>query len=240
MAEKISVLIVEDDDLIARHYRMTLTKDEQINIVGRAANGYEAVMLAGLYKPDVILMDIELEEKNAGLHATEEILSYLPNTKIVVLTVCETDETVFAAFQLGVTNYVLKNTTPHALIETVKDAYFDRSSIRADIASKLKREFKRIKGNEDSLINTFLIISQLTPAELENLELFLKGYSRAEICSHRHVEYSTLKSQVFSILKKFHKDRLEDVVEVLREARFLDVISMIHAQGGSKSSTSSG
>jgi DNA-binding NarL/FixJ family response regulator len=229
--ETIQVLIVEDDDLIARHYRMALAKDGQINIVGRAANGYEAVMLAGLYKPDVILMDIELEEKNAGLHATEEILSYLPDTKIVVLTVCETDETVFSAFQLGVTNYLLKNTPSHALIETVKDAYYDRSSIRADIAGKLKREFKRIKGNEGSLINTFLIISQLTPSELENLELFLKGLSRAEICAHRHIEYSTLKSQIFSILKKFRKDRLEDVIEVLREVRFLDIIGKIKAQG---------
>lgn len=221
---------MEDDELIARHYRIALSKDEQINVVGRAANGYEAVMLAGLHRPDVILMDIELEEKNAGLHATEEILSYLPDTRIVVLTVDETDETIFLAFQLGVTNYLLKNIPAHTLIESVKDAYHDRSSLQADIAGKLKREFKRIKGNEDSLISIFLIISQLTPAELENLELFLKGFSRAEICAHRHVEYSTLKSQIFSILKKFKKDRLEDVIDILQEVRFLEFISMINAR----------
>lgn len=224
MKDKIKVLVVEDDDLIARHYQMTLSKDAQLTLVGRAANGYEAVMMAALYKPDVILMDIELEEKNAGLRASMEILNYFPEIKIVILTVCETDETIFSAFELGVTNYLLKNTSPDKLIEAVKDAYYDRSSINADIAGKLRREFKRVKGNESSLLKTLLVISQLTPAEVENLELLLGGYSRAEICEHRHVEYSTLKSQIYSILKKFDKKRLEEVLTLLRDIHFLDII----------------
>lgn len=122
------------------------------------------------------------------------------------------------------TNYLLKNTPPEALIKAVKDAYYDRSSIGADIAGKLRREFRRVKVNENSLLKTFSIVSQLTPAEIENLELLLSGYSRTEICERRHVEYSTLKTQIYSILKKFDKRRMEEVLTLLQGIHFLDMI----------------
>ncbi|RUT38424.1 response regulator transcription factor [Paenibacillus anaericanus] len=87
---RIKVLIVEDDLLISKRYQMILSKDQQIECVGCASSGYEGTMLAALNKPDVILMDIELEDKQAGLRATSEILNYMPDIKIVMLTVCET------------------------------------------------------------------------------------------------------------------------------------------------------
>ena len=155
MADKIKVLIVEDDDLINKHYRTLLSKDPDLDIAGSAANGYEAVMLAALQKPDVILLDVELEDKQAGLRAASEILAHMPEIKIVVLTVCETDETVFRAFELGVTDYLLKNMPPEDVIKAVKDAFYDRSPIHANIASKIKREFRRIKSSEDNLFQYF-------------------------------------------------------------------------------------
>ncbi len=225
MADKIKVLIVEDDDLITKHYRTLLSKDPDLDIAGGAANGYEAVMLAALQKPDVILLDVELEDKQAGLRAASEILAHMPEIKIVVLTVCETDETVFRAFELGVTDYLLKNMPPEDVIKAVKDAFYDRSPIHANIASKIKREFRRIKSSEDNLFQYFSIITQLTPAELENLELLLNGYSRDEICSKRHIEFSTLKTQIYSTMKKFNKDNISEVLEILRDLHLLEILS---------------
>lgn len=222
---RIKVLIVEDDLLISKRYQMILSKDQQIECVGCASSGYEGTMLAALNKPDVILMDIELEDKQAGLRATSEILNYMPDIKIVMLTVCETDDTVFRAFELGASNYLLKNMSAAAILEAVKDAYYDRSSLHSNIAGKITREFKRIKTTEDSLLHNFHIFAQLTPTELEVLELLMKDYTRQEICELRHVEHSTLKSQINSILKKFNKRSVQEIVPVLRELHIPEIIS---------------
>lgn len=222
---KIKVLIVEDDPLISKRYQMILSKDEQIECVGSASSGYEGTMLAALNKPDIILMDVELEDKEAGLRAASEILNYMPEVKIVMLTVCETDDTVFRAFELGASNYLLKNMPADAILDAVKDAYHDRSSLHSNIAGKITREFKRIKTTEDSLLHNFYIFTQLTPTELEVLDLLMKDYSRQEICALRHVEPSTLKSQINSILKKFSKNSVQEVLPVLRELHIPEILS---------------
>jgi len=221
----IKVLIVEDDDLIAKRYQMILGKDPDIEFAGRAASGYEGTMLAALNKPDIILMDIELEDKQAGLRAASEILAYMPEIKIVMLTVCDTDESIFRAFEVGAVNYLLKNMPADAIVKAIKDAYAGMPSLHANIAGKITREFKRIKTNEDSLLLNFHILTQLTPTELEVLELLMKDYSRKEICQMRHVEPSTLKSQIHSILKKFGKDSVQEVIAVLRELHIPQILA---------------
>ncbi|MBB3111518.1 DNA-binding NarL/FixJ family response regulator [Paenibacillus phyllosphaerae] len=225
MSTPIKVLIVEDDPLICKRYQMILSKDKEIEFVGTAASGYEGTMLAALHKPDIILMDIELEDKQAGLRATSEILTYMPQIKIVMLTVCETDETVFRAFELGATNYLLKNMPAEAIVQAIKDAYYDQPSLHANIAGKITREFKRIKTAEDSLLHNFFILTQLTPTELEVLDLLMKDYTRQEICKLRHVEPSTLKSQINSILKKFNRSSVQEIVPVLRELHIPQILA---------------
>ena len=212
----ITVLIVEDDPLITRHYRRILAKDRRIRCVGSASNGYDGVMSAALYHPDVILMDIELEDKNAGLRATGEILSHLPDTKIIILTVCENDETVFKAFELGANNYLLKNMPAQTVIDAIVDAYSGNSVLYSGIAGKIKKEFRRIRADEEEIHQYLTPIIELTPAELEDIRLMLKGLTRNEICAKRHVEYSTLKSQIYSIMKKFHTDNMQNVLDIMK------------------------
>lgn len=228
MANKqaIKVLIVEDDLLIAKRYSLILSRDKEIECVGHAASGYEGVMLAALKKPDVILMDIELEDKQAGLRATSEILNYMPDIKIVILTVCETDDTVFRAFELGATNYLLKNMSAQEILQSIKDAYYDQPSLHANIAGKITKEFQRIKKTKESLLHNFFILTKLTPTELEVLELLLQDYTRQEICKLRHVEPSTLKTQINSILKKFNQTSIQNLKPVLRELHVPQILEM--------------
>ncbi|MFD2330988.1 response regulator [Cohnella sp. GCM10020058] len=225
MDDVIKVLIIEDDSLIAKRYQMILGKDPGIDIVGRAASGYEGTMLAALYRPDIILMDIELEDKQAGLRATTEILAYMPDIKILMLTVCETDDMVFRAFELGATNYLLKNMPADAILSAIKDAYCGMPSLHANIAGKITREFKRIKTVEDSLLRNFHFLTLLTPTELEVLDLLMKDYNRQDICKMRHVEPSTLKSQIHSILKKFEKESVQEVISILRELHIPEILA---------------
>ncbi|WP_168121653.1 response regulator transcription factor [Paenibacillus sp. HB172176] len=223
----IKVLIVEDNALIAKRYGMILSKEKGMQCVGSAATGYEATLLAALAKPDVILMDIELEDKQAGLRATSEILAYMPDIRIVMLTVCETDETVYQAFDIGATNYLLKNMPASDIVAAIRDAYEGTPSLHANIAGKITKEFKRIRTMENSLLHTFHMLTQLTPTELEVLKMLLTGATRQQICEARHVEPSTLKSQINSILRKFDLSNTQEVIAMLQELRIPDILDRL-------------
>jgi len=212
---KIRVLIAEDVEPIQKRYCTILSKDPSICVSGCAKNGYEAVMLAAIHKPDVILMDIEMEDREAGIRATREILNQFPEMKVIILTVYEEDEMIFSAFQAGASDYMIKNASPAEIIIGVRDAYHNRSPIRPMVAEKIRREFQRVKSKEESFLYNIHIFLQLTHTELDILDLLAQGKSRKEICDIRFVELSTVKTQIHSILKKFGKDSILDVIELL-------------------------
>ena len=119
MEETIKVLIAEDVDPIRRRYKAVLKKCPDIEVVADVATGEEACKAARELNPDVILMDIEMEAKDAGIRATGEILSEMPDIKIIILTVYEEDELVFSAFRLGACDYVLKNASNEEIVNAV-------------------------------------------------------------------------------------------------------------------------
>lgn len=224
MESKIKVLVAEDIESIRKRYCRIFAKDPSIIVCGTAKNGYEAVMLAALHKPDVVLMDLEMEDKEAGIRATREILRQFPDMKVVVLTVYEEDEMIFSAFQAGAVDYLIKNAAPSEIVNAVKDAYHNRSPIRPAVAEKIRREFQRIKINEYNYLNNIRILLQLTHAEIDILDLLAQGKSRKEICDIRYVEMSTLKSQIHSILKKFGKESIDDVIDTLNQYNVFEAI----------------
>jgi DNA-binding NarL/FixJ family response regulator len=208
----INVLIAEDMSALLRKYKRELEKESDIKVVGQVQSGYEAVMQSALLLPDIVLMDIEMETRTAGLEASTQILTRLPGVKIVILTVYEDDESVFKAFQAGVSDYVLKNSGHDELVTCIRDAYYNRSPIRPIIAEKIRREFQRVKTSEQSLLYNLQILSQLTPAELDILNLLHQGYSRQEICDLRYIAPSTVKSHVHNVLRKFAMDTAAEVI----------------------------
>lgn len=221
----IRVLIAEDMPALLRKYKRELEKESEIKIVSIVQSGYEAVMQSALLRPDVVLMDIEMETRTAGLDATRQILAQLPGTKIVILTVYEDDESVFKAFQLGVSDYVLKSSSHDELVTCIQDAYHDRSPIRPVIAEKIRREFQRAKTNEQSLLYNLQILSQLTPTELDMLNLLHQGYSRQEICDLRCIAPSTLKTHIHNVLRKFGKDTATEMIDHLNALRIFEFLN---------------
>jgi DNA-binding NarL/FixJ family response regulator len=202
-----------------------ISQDQEIEIVGNAYTGKEAIELASLTQPHVILMDIEMESKTAGIDAAMEILESFPRTKIIVLTVYEKDEFVFSAFQNGVVDYMLKDACYTEIIKAIKDAHYDRSPIRPKIAKKIRNEFQRIKTTEESFLHYVEIVSKLTESELNILYLLLNGHSRNTICEIRHVELSTLKSQINSILKKFDKNSTKEIIHLIKKLKLDEMLS---------------
>ena len=215
----IRVLIAEDIEPVLRRYGRILGTDPEIEVIAQVQTGEEAAREALLLHPDVILMDVEMETRTAGLDAS-------PTPKIIFLTVYEDDETVFEAFRLGVTDYVLKNSAPEELIGCVRDAYLNRSPIRPAIARKIRDEFQRIKKQEDSLLYCIQIVSQLTQTELDILTMMSRGYTRSQICEIRCVELSTVKSQIHTILKKFGKNNMQELIAMLNHLHVLEYLHL--------------
>lgn len=220
----IKVLIAEDLEPIRKKYDLYLRQYPDVELVGCAASGSEAVAMALVTNPDVILMDIEMETKDAGIRASREILTALPLTKIIILTVYEEDEMIFSAFQLGVCDYMLKNSIKEEIISGIRSAYSDCSPIRPEIAGKIRNEFKRVKTYETSFLYMLNILSLLTVTELDTLFLLSSGHTRANICAIRHVEMSTVKSQIHSILQKFEKKSITEVITSTEDLHLLEMV----------------
>lgn len=223
----IRVLIAEDIEPVLKRYGRILRTDPEIEVINQVQTGEAAVLEALSLHPDVILMDVEMETRTAGLDASRRILAECsPAPKIIILTVYEDDETVFEAFCLGVTDYVLKNSSPDEIIGCVRDAYWNRSPIRPAIARKIRDEFRRIKKQEDSLLYCIQIVSSLTQTELDVLTLMSKGYTRSQICEIRCVELSTVKSQIHTILKKFGKNNMQELIAMLTHLHVLEYLHL--------------
>lgn len=224
MDHKIKVLIAEDIEPIRKRYVTILEKCPDIQVVADVDTGAAAYIAAKKHAPDVILMDIEMESKDAGIRATGKILAEMPEIKIVILTVYEEDEMVFSAFQLGACDYLMKNATNEVIVNAITSAYEGRSPIRPEIAHKIRSEFRRVKTYESSFLFMLNILSTLTPKELDTLYLLSSGFSKKEVCKMRFIELSTVKSQVNSILKKFKKRKIAEVITTEAERQLLGTI----------------
>ena len=218
--EKIKVMIVDDMVSLCRKYDAVFAQEEDLEVVALAHDGYQAIMKSAVTRPDVILMDIEMESKYAGIAATRQILQEFPAIKIVILTVYEEDEMIYAAFQAGACDYILKTASAAAMVQCVKDAYYEKSILRPQVAKKLRREFKRIKNNEDTLLYTIYLVQLLTDTERDILSALHEGKGAKDICRERFIEPATLKTHIRNIVKKMKCRSIEDVVDKVEQSGF--------------------
>lgn len=221
---KIKVMIAEDMDAIRKRYVKILNQSDSIEVVADVASGEEAVEKYNETRPDVVLMDIEMETPDAGIKASQAILNKNKDAAIIILTVYEEDELIFTAFQIGVCDYIVKNAKPEEIIKSIRDAYSGNSPLRPELAGKILGEFKRVKSCETSFLYAVDIVTSLTSTELETLNLLYQHKTRKEICNIRHVEMSTVKTQIHEILRAFKKSSIEEVIELIDGMKLYDLI----------------
>ncbi len=221
---RIKVLLAEDMDPIRKKYVKVITDAKDMEVVADVDSGQMAVERFREKRPDVVLMDIEMETPDAGIRAARAILQEDPSVKIIILTVYEEDELIFTAFQIGVCDYILKNASAEEIIQSIRNAYENKSPLRPEIASRILGEFKRVRSYETSFLYAVNIVSTLTTTELEILGFILEGKTRKEICELRNVEMSTVKTQIHNILTKFGKSSMDEVTKLISELNLKDFI----------------
>jgi DNA-binding NarL/FixJ family response regulator len=203
------VLIADDDDLMRAGLRAVLSSDDTIDVLAEAADGREAVRLAGVLQPDVVLMDVRMPGMD-GIAATREIAAAQPLSRVLILTTFEDDDYVFGALRAGASGFLLKRTRPEQLIAAVHTIAAGESLLSPSVTRTVIRQMAH-SPQPDVAANRRL--RELTPREREVLELVARGLSNAEIAAKLVVEGSTVKTHMKRILAKLElRDRVQAVI----------------------------
>ncbi len=221
----IKILIVDDMADIREYFKMILSKEPDMEVIGLAASGIEAVQKAKELNPDVILMDIQMETRTAGIDATNIIKNFNPNIRIIILTIHQEDEFLFQSYCAGVMDYIVKTDSIAQILNSIRNVQANQLMLRPYVAEKIIDELTRLKMQQKSLLYTVNILSRLTNSEFEILKCFYEGNSYKDISETRFVSQATIKSQVNSILKKFAMKSMKEVVRLLKQINFDDIIS---------------
>ena len=202
-----AVLIVDDDDLMRAGLRAVLSSDDTIVVVDEAADGTAAIHRTRALRPDVVLMDVRMQNTD-GITATREITATTPGTRILVLTTFEDDEYVFGALAAGASGFLLKRTRPERLIEAIHTIAAGDSLLSPSVTSTvIARMTTQPAPAPPARLRT------LTPRERDVLELAARGMSNLEIATTLLVEESTVKTHMKRVLAKLGlRDRVHLVI----------------------------
>ncbi|MDF5751370.1 response regulator transcription factor [Spongiactinospora sp. TRM90649] len=219
--EPIRVLIVDDHALIRRSLELALSAESDIEVVGEASDGKEAVELADRLLPDVVLMDVRMP-RLSGIEATRSIKESVPSTRMIMLTVSDEEEDLFEAIKAGATGYLLKDVQLDEVPDAVRGVHEGQSLINPAMAAKLISEFASMSRKEAERPPQ-LPVPRLTDREMEVLRLVAKGMNNREIAKQLFISENTVKNHVRNILDKLQlHSRMEAVVYAVRE-RMLEI-----------------
>ena len=211
MSDPITVLLVDDHEVVRRGVRAFLETQSDITVVAEAGSGEEAVRLAAEHAPDVALMDLIMPGMD-GVEATRRLTAASPRTKVVMLTSYHDDEHIFPAIRAGALSYVLKEVGPDELADAVRKAAAGEAVLHPRVAARVVRELHGARREEPNAFH------ELSDRELEVLKLIAEGLSNAQIAGRLYVSEKTVKSHVSNILGKLHlADRTQAAVFAWRQ-----------------------
>jgi DNA-binding NarL/FixJ family response regulator len=206
----IRVLVADDQTLVRDGFRMILDEQEDIEVVGEAADGLEAVAKARELRPHLVLMDVRMPGRD-GLEATRELLRELPETHVLILTTFDLNEYVYEAMRAGASGFLLKDVPRRQLIEGVRTVAAGEALLAPAITRRLIEQF--VKRPPASVRALPPQLESLTARELEVLKLVARGRSNTEIASQLYVSEATVKTHVAHALAKLDlRDRVQAVV----------------------------
>jgi DNA-binding NarL/FixJ family response regulator len=221
---RVRILIAEDQALVRRGTTLLLSMEQDMEVVGQACDGIDAVAMAVELRPDVVLMDLHMP-RLSGVAATREITRSLPGTQVLVLTTLNDDETVFEAVRAGAHGYLLKDVTEQELLDTIRALRRGESRLTPQIARKVMDQFRRLAGSaayapdavnsaqkRNSLTETPDTVTETPGAVTETLNdkeekilrLITEGMTNRQIANTLFLAEGTVKNYVSRIMGKLH------------------------------------
>lgn len=211
MPDPITVMIVDDHEMVRKGAKGYLEAQPEIAVVAEAESGEEAVRLAREYIPDVVLMDLVMPGMD-GVEATRKVKDISPRTQIIILTSFHEDEHIFPALQAGAISYLLKDVKARELVEAIQRASKGEATLHPRVAARLIKQFSHGEPNRRSLF------TELTEREVEVLTLIARGLTNQKIAEDLVISIGTVKGHVSNILSKLHlADRTQAAVYAWQE-----------------------
>jgi NarL family two-component system response regulator LiaR len=211
MPEPITVMIVDDHEMVRQGAAGYLEAQTDIKVVAEAESGAEAVRLAREHVPDVVLMDLVMPGMD-GVEATRKVKDISPRTQIIILTSYHQDENIFPALQAGAISYLLKDVKARELVEAIHWASKGEATLHPRVAARVIKQFgggEPVKG---------ALFTQLTEREMEVLTLLARGYTNQKIADDLVISVGTVKGHVSNILSKLQlADRTQAAVYAWQE-----------------------
>ena len=218
MKDAIRCIVVEDYEPLNNIYYNLLNYERDIQVVGNVFDSEGLFSILKMREADVILLDIEMKSRTEGLDVCRKLMRLYPAVKIVMLTCHDEEEMILSAFEAGAVDYVLKTASSAQILDAVRAAYNNTSSLNSYVAYVIRKRMKEFGSIKESILFVMNILSGLTASEMDVLKLLMKGQKQREIAKTRSVELVTVKAHVGSILKKFNKDRTPEVINAIKEA----------------------
>ena len=206
------ILLVDDHDLFREGLAGLINAQTDLQVVGQAHDGLAGLTLARDLRPDLIVMDIKMPICD-GLEATRLIRTEMPDARILILTVHDEDEKLFDAIRAGASSYLLKNTSPSEFLHGVRAALEGQAQVPPKLAARLFNEFARLSArvpSNDASVES----SDLTPREIEVLNLLATGAADKEIAEQLSLSLHTVKTHVRNILSKLHAINRRDATRL--------------------------
>jgi len=215
--DPIRALIVDDHALFRRGLEMVLAAEDDIELVGEASDGTEAVQKAAESLPDIVLMDIRMP-KSSGIEACRAMKEAAPSSKIVMLTISDEEEDLFEAIRAGASGYLLKDIPLDEVADVVRAVHDGQSLINPSMAGKLLSEFATLEKRDDSERAQQVPAPKLTDREMQVLKLVARGMNNRDIAKELFISENTVKNHVRNILEKLQiHSRMEAVMIAVRE-----------------------
>jgi DNA-binding NarL/FixJ family response regulator len=214
----IRILLADDQSLFREALRMLISSQPDLEVVGEAANGAEAVKLAGSFRPNVVLMDLQMPVMN-GVAATRQLHSTQPDCHVIALTTFDGDEYIFDCLRAGAVGYLLKDAPSENLFAAIRAAARGESFLQPSVTTRVLAEFTRLS---DQPVASVTLVEPLSDREHEILRLIAKGSTNREIAEALFITEGTVKNHVTNILSKLDvRDRTQAALKA-RELGFYD------------------
>jgi len=216
--KKIKLLVADDHKIFRQGIKKLLEEEPDLQVVGEAADGREAVKKATELKPDMVLMDIAMAKLN-GLEATRQIKKSLPRTKVVMLTMHKNEEYVLQSFQAGASGYILKEGAVEELVSAIRSIHQDKSFLSPAISKTLIDAY--LRKMETGKIETPFDL--LTDREREVLQLIAEGYTNREVAKALFISVKTVEAHRAHIMQKLNIHEVAKLVKYAIQKGLVDL-----------------
>lgn len=217
--------ICDDADYLCRNFQLDLSVFDNFKFEGKANNTTECLELVKNIEPDILLLDIQMQEERTGIDIIPEIKDISPKTKVIMITSFDDSEYIFNAFANGADNYVSKTEKIDYIVKTIIDVYNNDSVLRPEIAQILANKSKQVANMQKSMLHLIEIISKLSTSEYMIFKAVCLGKTYKQIASENFIDVSTVRTHGSRIIKKFNAKSMDEVVKAINELNIMDLFN---------------